>query len=311
MEIGGKKVHAGEHVCIELEVAKLPTRTSIEIPVFVHRSLKEGPTLLLLGGLHGDEINGMEIARRMLQKNLVSPLVGTIIIIPILNVYGFLNFSRGLPDGKDINRSFPGSPNGSLASRIAATLVKEVLPHVDMALDFHTGGASRSNYPQIRCELDFSINRELSAAFAAPITMDAPLRPNSFRKTMKNMGKAVLVYEGGESMRYDEHSIQEGINGTLRVMKHLGMCEAAPEVSKAGIEVRQSSWIRARASGLFHAVVENGAKVRKQQVLGYLSDAYGDYEIPLKASRAGVVICINNLPVINQGDALIHLAVDY
>ena len=180
--INGKKVNKGEKAEVSLRIARLPTHTVIDLPVFVYRGKHDGPVLLLTAGLHGDEINGIETIRRLIVDKIVYPLAGTVIVVPIVNVFGFIHFMRDLPDGKDLNRSFPGSEKGSLARRIAYVVMNKILPHVNYGIDFHTGGASKSNFPQIRCVFANPKNLELAKAFAAPFIIDSKLIDKTFSR---------------------------------------------------------------------------------------------------------------------------------
>ena len=305
--IDGITIKPGEETLINLNIAKLPSRTPIDLPIYVNRSVHEGPTVLLLAGMHGDEINGMEILRKVLANGLNNPAIGSIITIPVLNIYGFLNFSRALPDGKDINRSFPGSAMGSLASRVAYEFVKEILPIIDLGVDMHTGGDSRTNYPQIRC--DFSKERalELAKAFHAPFMIDAPLRPKSLRSYASKKNIPFIVYEGGEALRFDNHAINEGYKGIQRVLNHLGMVSMDKEVLEPSKVISKMSWIRAQAAGLFHAQVKYGDRVQRRQVIGTITDAYGSYIKNVKSPSDGYAIGLNQIAVVNQGDALFNI----
>lgn len=308
--IDDHEVKPGEQIQINALIAHLPTRTPINIPVFVNRAKKDGPVLLFMAGVHGDETNGIEIVRRLIKNNYCEPDRGTVIAVPVFNIYGFLNHSRGLPDGKDLNRSFPGSKNGSLASRVAYFLTSNVLPLIDYGLDFHTGGASHNNYPQIRGNFDLEKDLELARVFGAPFIIDSRFRDKSVRKISSKMGKQVLVYEGGETMRLRKNVIDEGIAGALRVMKYLGMRADAPGLTASPIVFGSTTWVRARHAGLHHSVVRNGGKVTKNQLLGYITDPYGQFEKKIKSPVTGYIIGINNYPVINMGDALLHIGIE-
>ncbi len=300
----------GEFREIDINIARLPSHTVIDTPIYVARGEEDGPVLALTAGMHGDEINGMEIVRRMLDTGLNKPLRGVTVCMPIVNLYGFLNFSREVPDGKDINRSFPGNKNGSLASRVAYHLMHEVVPWIEYGVDFHTGGAMRTNYPQVRAVLKDGINTELAYAFHAPFTIDAPYRPNSLRKEAARKGKSIIVYEAGESLRFDQQGIEEGISGTLRLMKHLGMIDWAPDPSEENRVIWNSSWIRARNAGLFQSNIKCGQLVRAGEWVGTITDPFGEYKEQIVAPEKGYVIGLNNNPVINAGDALMHLGMD-
>jgi len=226
--------------------------------------------------------------------------------MPIVNVYGFLLTSRVLPDGKDLNRSFPGSKTGSLASRVAAALMTQVVPNIDCGIDFHTGGASRTNYPQVRCSFSNKPAHRLARAFKAPFMIDSKHIPKSFRAAAHAKGKAILTYEAGESSRFNDFAIEEGIAGALRVMKHLKMRENAPVGRKTRVLTR-TTWIRARYSGLFHSLVQPAAAVKKNQLIAKITDPFGESEFDVKSPTSGYVIGVNNLPVVSQGDAVIHV----
>lgn len=307
ISINGHDIGLGEQQEILLNIARLPTYTPIELSVTITRGEEDGPVMLLTGGLHGDEINGVEIIRRMISKDLVVPEKGTVIAIPVVNIYGFIQKQRDLPDGKDINRSFPGSKNGSLARLVSHTLMDKIFPHIDYGIDYHTGGDARANYPQVRCVLKVEENRTLAEAFAAPITVNSSLIDSSFRKAAHKKEKQILVFETGEAHRFDSFGIQEGIDGTLRLMKHLGMRSSAPEPNNTDV-YEKSTWVRAKYAGLFQQKMELGDIVKKRQVLGHISDPFGKEWFKVISPRDGRIIAINNAPVVHKGDALLHLA---
>ncbi|NGP89055.1 succinylglutamate desuccinylase/aspartoacylase family protein [Fodinibius halophilus] len=308
ISIDDHTIGLGEQKQIQLNIARLPTYTNIDLPVHVFRADKEGPTLLLTGGLHGDELNGIEIIRRMVYKDMLIPERGSVIALPLVNVYGFIQNVRGLPDGKDINRSFPGNKGGSLARLLAHTLMKKIIPQIDFGIDFHTGGAARSNYPQIRCTFDVDENMEMAKAFAPPFVVHSSLIKKSFRKAAHNKGKPILVYETGESTRFDEEGIEEGINGTLRLMKHLGLKDEAPEAEHQTEIFKKTTWVRAKYAGLFQPEIKLGDRVQKKQLLGYVTDPYGNERFKFICPYEGRVIGLNYAPVVHKGDALLHLA---
>lgn len=305
--IAGETIRPGEFKEIDINIARLPSHTQIDTPIYVSRAVEDGPVLALMAGMHGDEINGMEIVRRILDQGFHHVKRGTVVCIPIINVYGFLNFSRDVPDGKDVNRSFPGSRKGSLASRVAYHMTHEVIPNIDYGIDFHTGGAMRTNYPQVRAMLNDEVNIQLANAFCAPFTLDSPFRPNSLRKEASKRGKNIIVYEGGESLRFDNYAIEEGISGTLRLMKHLKMIEWAPAPNEQNRIIRDSTWVRARHAGLFQPSIQSGQFVHKGEWIGTLTDPFGEFKEQVKAKESGYVVGLNNIPVVNAGDALVHI----
>jgi len=310
IRIAGVEIQPGEFKSIDINIARLPSHTQIDTPIYVSRAEEDGPVLALIAGMHGDEINGMEIVRRILEDGLHKPQRGTVVCMPIINVYGFLNYSRDLPDGKDINRSYPGTRNGSLASRVAYHMMHDVIPNIDYGVDFHTGGAMRANYPQVRAVLRNTVNIELAQAFCAPFTIDAPFRPNSLRKEAARKGKNIIVYEGGESLRFDQHAIKEGIAGTMRLMKHLNMIDEAPKPEVENRVIWSTSWIRARNAGLFQPNVYCGQLIHRDDWVGTITDPFGEFKEKVISPITGYVIGLNNIPVINAGDALMHVGMD-
>lgn len=308
ISINKHKIGRGEREEVRLNIARLPTYTTIDLPVHVYRAKEDGPVLLLTGGLHGDEINGIEIIRRMIVRDLIRPERGTVIAMPLVNIYGFIQNERGVPDGKDINRSFPGIKAGSLAKLLAFILMNEIIPQVDFGIDFHTGGASRANYPQIRCALTIEKNRELAEAFAPPIIVNSNFIEKSFRKAAHRKGKHIVVYETGEAQRFDEFGIRQGIEGTLRLMKYLEMKNSAPEADFDTQTFKKSTWVRAKYAGLFQPRIQLGESINKRQVLGRITDPFGKESFKAVCPHNGRIIGINNTPVVHKGDALINLA---
>lgn len=307
IQINGVEVEPGQDKLIKLKIARLPTYTNIDLPVRIIRSKNPGPVLLLSGGLHGDEINGIEIVRRLLANNLLKPIKGSVIAIPLVNIYGFIQNVRGVPDGKDINRSFPGSKTGSLAKLVAYTIMNEIIPKINYGIDFHTGGANRANLPQIRCTFDIPKNLELAKAFAPPVILHSGLINKSFRKAVHQKKKHILVYETGESLRLDETGIKIAIDGTLRIMQHLGMSTSAPPPGLTEI-FKKSHWSRASYAGLFNPKIKIGDNIKKNQLLGHITDPFGQESFRIKSRYPGKVIGLNYNPVVHKGDALIHIA---
>ncbi len=308
VQINGVRVRPGQSVNIELPIAKLPTHTLIDLPIFIRSSKNEGPAVLISGGVHGDEINGVVTAKKLLEEfdQSLELQKGTLIIIPLVNIYGFLSNSRTFPDGRDLNRSFPGSKKGSLASRIAYILHEEVIPQIDFGIDFHTGGRMLSNHPQIRVDFKDKVGLELAKAFGTHFVVNSKHIEKSFRKTAYKARKHLLVFEGGESMRLDNYAIEEGINGTKRLLHHLGMIDA-PLSPRETLVLKDSQWTRAKASGIFYPSVKLGDSVKKGQIVARISDPYGQVIVPVKAATNGHVIGLNNNPVINVGDAILHI----
>ncbi len=307
----GEHINAGQKRILNLDIARLHTHTKVEIPVFAERARAEGPVLLLVAGIHGNELNGVEIVREMLAKKYTKPDKGMVISIPTLNVFGFLNQKREFPDGKDLNRSFPGSKNGSLASIFAYHMMKEIIPHVDYCIDFHTGGADRFNAPQIRISKKNSELLGLAKIFNPRFIVFASEREKSFRQAATAMGKKVLLFEGGKSLDFKQRVTQRGIHGTMRVMQHLGIRDFSKELGEVNgngaVEINKSTWLRAKYGGLYRFFVKDGAKVEKGEVIGVISDPYGRFEYKIRIPQSGYIIGLNHAPIVYKGDAILHL----
>ena len=309
--IGGESIKPGKKKFVKITIDRLPTATLIDIPIYVFNSKKPGPTVLIQAGLHGDEVNGIEIVRRMLQNGRLKVDSGAVIAVPILNIFGFIHYSRDVPDGKDVNRSFPGTKSGSMASRIAYHYTNEIMQQIDFAIDLHTGGGQRNNFPQIRYTAEEEQGLELASVFNAPIMFSSTLIKGSFRSVAFKMKKPTIVYEAGESMRFDDFSITEGINGILRVLRHLGMIKKLElEEPRTSILLKEKKWLRAPTAGIFIPKVSNGAKVMKGATIGLISDTYAKKTKKVKAPFDGHIICLNHQAVVNQGDALFHVGME-
>ena len=307
--IDKEEIKLGETAKIKIPVSRLPSGTRIYVEAHVYRGRQPGPCLLVLAGVHGDEINGVEAARRTIANNIYTQIEkGSVIVIPLLNVFGFINFSRDVPDGKDVNRSFPGTSIGSLASRVAAVMTKKILPYVDVAIDLHTGSVSRYNYPQIRFSKSDKNALELAKNFGAPYIIEKPRIPKSFRKTANDMGITVLVYEAGESVRLDGFCIELAVEGIQRVMKSLGLIASAPNAKHKPILLKSTGWVRASEAGLFTWARQSGVKVRKGEPLGVINSPQGERYTRISAKKDGHIIGHNNASVVNNGDALFHIA---
>jgi len=304
--INGTKVKRGDSRQINFQIAKLPTHTVIDLPVFIYRGKDAGSALLLTAGVHGDELNGVETIRRMISDKSIVPEAGTVIAVPIVNIYGFLNNNRYLPDGRDLNRCFPGRKEGSLASRIAHIMMNKICIKANFGVDFHTGGPNM-NFPQIRCDITEKNNLKLAKAFGAPLIVNSKLRDGSFREAAWNQGKTILVFESGESMRMDENSINEGIKGITSLMHQTGMKRNTDHDQRKSVLINKSSWIRAGYSGMFRSYKELGQEIKKNDVLASITDPFGESEYLIRSKSSGYILSIRSHPIVNKGDALINV----
>ncbi|WP_250433375.1 succinylglutamate desuccinylase/aspartoacylase family protein [Hanstruepera flava] len=306
----GTRILPGKSYELNFDVAKLHTTSTIDVPIIVERSKKPGPTILFTAGIHGDEVNGVEIVRQIIAKGINKPKCGTIICIPVINIFGFINMKREFPDGRDLNRVFPGIKRGSLASRVAYKLVNEVVTQVDFAIDFHTGGSGRFNAPQIRIAKN---NPKLDAwakTFGAPFVLYSKNLKKSFRNTCYKLGVPMLLFEGGKSYHIDSTVTNTGVNGAKRILHHFGMLNSKFKVSapkKDCVFITQSKWQRANYSGMFKASVAINSQVEKDDIIGNITDPYGKFNHFVKAAHSGYVINVNESPIVYQGDALFHI----
>jgi predicted deacylase len=263
----------------------------------------------LSAAVHGDEINGVEIIRRVTRGLDARTIAGTVIAVPIVNVHGFLNGDRYLPDRRDLNRSFPGSPSGSLAARIANLFMTEIVSRCDVGIDLHTGSDHRTNLPHVRADLDDPETRKLAGAFGAPLMLHARVRDGSLRGAATERGATVLLYEGGEALRFDDEALSVGTDGVRRVLAELGMIDRDDsEPRPVPIESRRSTWVRARRSGIVLLDAELGDVVQRGQLLGVIHDSVGKRLAGVTAPKVGVVVGRVQQPLVNQGDALVNLA---
>lgn len=309
-EIAGTKVEPGTRATVGIPLSVLSDHTPMNLPVQVIHGRREGPVGFVSAAVHGDEIIGVEIVRRLAHMPALRRLAGTLLLVPVVNTFGFISHSRYLPDRRDLNRSFPGSATGSLASQLAHRFLNQVVARCDFGIDLHSAAVNRVNLPQIRVNPDDTRSLDLAGVFGAPIVVKSPLRDGSLRAAAQKLGVPVLVYEAGEGLRFDEFSIRVGVKGVLRVLQYSGMT-ASRAIKSAAIEspvAQKSSWLRAPAGGILRALRKTGDTVAEGEVVGVVSDPLGDMETEVTAHAAGLVIGRTNLPVVNQGDALFHIA---
>lgn len=305
------RILPGESKEVNFDVANLHTSSPVNVPVIIERAKKSGPVVLFTAGIHGDEVNGVEIVRQLIAKGINKPKCGTVICIPVINVFGFINLKREFPDGRDLNRVFPGSIDGSLASRVAHKLINEIVPYVDYIIDFHTGGSGRFNAPQIRITKENKQLNDLAKVFGAPFVLYSKNLNKSFRNTCYKLGKPMLLFEGGKSFHIDESVTNAGVNGSKRILSHFGMLNQkskSVKPKKETVFINESRWIRASFSGMFRASIPIGSQVKKGDVLGYITDPYGKLNHEVKATNSGFIINVNEAPIVYQGDALFHIS---
>ena len=316
-QIGGETIAPGTHKLVDLPVSKLSNHTPVTLPVHVLHGPRPGPAMFVSAAIHGDELNGVEIIRRLLRTLRPGNLSGTLLCVPVVNAYGFIGRSRYLPDRRDLNRSFPGSPTGSLAARLANLFLNEVVKRCQIGIDLHTAAVHRVNLPQIRADFVRRPRcRELSEAFGAQVVLEAPERAGSLRRAARDAGVDVLVYEGGEGLRFDEFAIKAGVDGIANVMLRSGMLElpdsvdAAPprEPGRAPVFANASKWVRAPDGGIFRTLKKIGHAVSEGETIGWVANPYDDTQSEICSPRRGIIVGSTTLPIVNMGDALFHIA---
>ena len=306
----GREIKKGESAILEMDVAKLHTRNNLSIPVIIERAPIDGPVLLLIGGVHGDEINGVAIVRDIIRRKYNKPKKGTVICIPVFNVFGYLNQQREFPDGRDLNRVFPGTATGSLASQFAYKFTQEIAPLVDYVLDFHTGGAGRENYPNVRCDFNNETTLNLAKLFGAKFIIDSNHIAKSIRDLINRMGKTILLFEGGKSLQLDREVINCGVNGALNIMKHLNMQEGDLNIDTDYFLLKKTKWLRAPYSGMFESLVTNGSNIKQKTVIGRIYDPYGEFDKNIIAPFDCCIYGLNTAPIVYKGDAIFHVNVE-
>lgn len=305
--VGKVTVPPGRKVRIELPFAHLPSGTEASLPIAVINGRTSGPNVWVSGGIHGDEINGVEVVRKVMKALDAKSLRGALIAVPIVNPLGFLTRSRYVPDRRDLNRVFPGSARGSTASRLAHLFMSEVVAHCSVGIDCHTASAHRTNVPQIRADTEDPETLRLAKAFGAPFTIRSKLRDGSLRQAAAEQGIKMLLYEGGQADRLDEDAVQAGFHGVMRTLRSLGMIEAKLPRAAPTILVRKTQWVRARRGGLVEIAPKLGDTVEQGQIVASISDAFGLRPTGVKSPLSGYVIGRNLNPLVNPGDPLLQV----
>lgn len=306
-EIHGTWIKAGERAVVDVPLPGLYTETGVNMRVHVLHGRRGGPTLFVSAAVHGDEINGVEIIRRLLLQPYLKKIKGTLLVVPIVNVFGFHGQSRYLPDRRDLNRSFPGREQGSLAGRLAHVFLNEVVLRCDMGIDLHTAAIHRDNFPQIRADMSLESLGPVAKAFAAPVLIHSAPPEGSLRHSAASHQVPIMVYEAGEALRFDELSIRIGLRGVINVMREIGMLSIKRRPPKPSAVVRSTTWVRAPSSGISRMSAKLGDLVGHGDVLAYIGDAGGDGEIPLEAPFDGVIIGRTNNPLVFEGEAVFHV----
>ena len=288
--LGGIDIPKGMSLTVNLELPKL-YNTPTQLPVRVIRGKRRGPIIFVSAAIHGDELNGIEIVRRLRKLEILKKIKGTLILVPIVNVYGIMTLSRYLPDRRDLNRSFPGSSKGSLSSRVAKIFFDEIVSKCDLGIDLHTASIHKSNLPQIRTNIDNEYTFTLAKAFQAPVILHSELRDGSLRSVAQEKGIPILLYEAGEALKFDETSIRIGVHGIINVLRSNGMLpKVQRKTKKIPIVMRTSQWVRSNESGILRTIKALGDTVTQDEVVAYIDDPLGDEVFTIVSPFDGVII---------------------
>lgn len=311
LEIAQATIHPGETVTLALPLPELFSCAPLHMPIKVMHGRQKGPCLLVTAAMHGDEMNGTEIINRLLSRPSLKRLRGTIIAVPVVNVYGLINRSRFLPDGGSLDDCFPGSEHGHHGARIAHLFTQMLFPLADVCVDLQTGDRNFNNFPQTFVDVSNEPVLDLAEKFGAPIITDFDKAPGRFSTWACEQGKPTLVYEAGEAMRFDEYAIKTGVKGLMNLLRALGM------VTKSASDRKQTPTyiadeqlvVRANTSGVVHTTQVLGSHVRKGDVIGVISDPFGVREsVDIKCPVDAAIVAMNDLPLIQEGEAVFHLA---
>lgn len=308
--IAGQSIAPGTQADIGFPITTMATGTASSLAVRVIHGARPGPAVFVSAAIHGDEIIGTAIIQRLAQSLRPEALAGTVLLVPVANIFGFITHSRYLPDRRDLNRSFPGSAGGSLAGQLAHIFYREVVGRCSLGIDIHSAAIHRYNLPQIRIAAGNRKLVELAMAFGAPVIIESPLRDGSLRDLAQKKGVDMLLMETGEALRFDRLSIETGASGVCRVLAHLGIIEADDGLSAVGIPARanRSVWVRSPRGGVTHRVRKSGDPVRKGDLLARVAGLFGEDAQDMVSPLDGIIIGHATLPVVHQGDALFHIA---
>jgi hypothetical protein len=307
--LGGVEIKRGTNVTLHLELPKL-YNTPTQLPIRVIRGRRDGPVVFISAAIHGDELNGIEIIRRFRSLSILKRLKGTLILVPIVNVYGVMNLSRYLPDRRDLNRSFPGNSKGSLAGRVAKVFFDEIVLKCDLGIDLHTASIHKSNLPQIRTNIENEFTYRLAKAFGAPVVLHSQVRDGSLRAVAQEKGVPILLYEGGEALRFDETTIRIGVNGLVNVLRANDMLPQVirKKISRIPVITKSSKWIRSIESGMLRTIKALGDTVKENEIIAFIDDPLVDKSFEMLAPFDGIIIGKSEIPLVQEGDAVFHIA---
>lgn len=304
----GETIRPGEDESVSFTISESYSGADITLPMNIWRGKHDGPTVLLTAAVHGDEINGTGTIRHIIREHPFELIAGTLVLVPVVNVMGFERHSRYLPDRRDLNRSFPGSATGSLASRLAKAFFENVVKRCDYCIDLHTGAVRRTNFPNVRANLSDERLAAFARAFGAELIVDGNGPKGSLRMAANKIGCATIILEAGEVWKVEPGVVEYALRGIENCLKYLGMVSGKPEKPAYRMETNATQWVRAAKGGFLEFHVAPGDIVEKDEVLATNTDLMGDEQNLIKAPRGGIVLGMTTLPSVAPGDPVCHLA---
>jgi len=308
LEIGGERIRVGETRDLRLKVSETYTGEPVALPIRVVRARQPGPTVFVTAAVHGDEVNGTGIIREFVFGNPIDLRRGTLICIPVVNVFGFERHERYLPDRRDLNRMFPGSETGSLASRIAYHLFEEVIRKSDFGIDLHSAAEYRTNYPNIRGDLSNPGVKRIAHAFGCELIVNGKGPDGSLRRCACDVGVPTIILEAGEVAKIEPSVLQIGMAGIHNVLIDLEMIRGRRQSPVYQVEVHRTTWVRAELGGLLRFHVAPGALVEGGQPIASCESVFGESQSVLIAPSNGIVLGMVTHPAVNPGEPVCHIA---
>jgi len=309
LKVGGVSVSRGETHDIHLKVSESYTGDPVTLPVRVVRGAKSGPTVFVSATIHGDELNGMGIIHEMMFGDPLQIVSGSVILVPVLNIFGFENNDRYMPDRRDLNRSFPGFEQGSLSSRVAWMIYQEIIKRCDYGIDLHTAAAPRTNFPNIRGDLSDANVRRLAKAFGTELMVNGKGPEKSLRRTATQSGCPTIALEAGEPRKIEPAIMEIGLRGVRNVLRDLGMMQGRVVAPPWQMRVNKAVWVRATMGGILRFHVSPGEPVDAGQPIATNVSVFAEEQNVLQSPVDGIVLGMTTLPTVKPGEPVCHIAV--
>ncbi len=308
LRINGRTIRSGESADLHLEFSESYLGRTISIPVSVLRASKAGPRVFLTGAVHGDELTGIGIIRELLFNQPPQLKRGTLVCAPVVNIYGLEHHSRYLPDRRDLNRCFPGSPTGSLTSRLAHHVFTELIQQCDFGVDFHSAAVRRTNYPNVRADMSKPDIRRLARAFGCELIVNTKGPEDSLRRTAVQHGVSTIILEAGEVWRIEQGVVDIGIRGCLNVLRELNMLDGEPEAPPYSLTIDKTTWVRAERGGFLTFYARPGDLVQEGEELATNYSIFGREKNVLTSPSHGIILGMSTMPAVQPGEPVYHIA---